>query len=274
MGEDQVNQPLKVLTIAGSDSGGAAGMQADLRAWAVLGVYGLSVVTAVTAQNSLAVQSVQFMPPQLVAAQLTAVLSDYGAAAAKTGFLGRAEIVETVAQTLAAHAVPYLVVDPVLVNHQGKSMFPAAVAGAYRQHLLPQATILTPNRAEAELLAGMPVRGLADGETAVRRLAELGPPYVLLKRIPAGERVVDLLFDGQAVRRLAAPKIDTHHTHGAGDTLSAALCTFLAAGAGVETAVARARQFTRQALQHGAGWQMGGGHGPVFPRCTPWQPEE
>jgi hydroxymethylpyrimidine/phosphomethylpyrimidine kinase len=133
----EVAQPVKVLTIAGSDSGGAAGLQADLKTFTLLGVYGMSVVTAVTAQNSLAVTAVHHLPADFVAAQLDAVLSDYGAAAVKTGFIGREELVEIIADRLAAYATPNRLVDPILVNHRGESMFGSAITDAYRRHLLP-----------------------------------------------------------------------------------------------------------------------------------------
>ncbi|MBK8987506.1 MAG: bifunctional hydroxymethylpyrimidine kinase/phosphomethylpyrimidine kinase [Chloroflexi bacterium] len=260
-----MNTPTKLLTIAGSDSGGAAGLQADLRTWAVLGAYGMSVVTAVTAQNSLAVQSVQFLSPDFVTAQLEAVLFDYGADAVKTGFLGRAAIIKAVAAGLRRFAVPRLVVDPVLVNHKGEAMFDTAVTDAYISHLFPLAHLLTPNPAEAGLLLDMPVRCLADGETAVRRLHALGPQHILLKRIPAGGRLVDLFFDGRTSRRLPTTKIHTHNTHGSGDVFSAAICAYWAQGMELETAVPQAQTFTAAAIRHSAQWQLGGGHGPVWP---------
>jgi hydroxymethylpyrimidine/phosphomethylpyrimidine kinase len=262
--------PKKVLTIAGSDSGGAAGLQADLRTWALLGLYGMSVVTAVTAQNSLAVNAVQFMPAEFVATQLDAVLSDYGADAAKTGFLGRVEIIEVVAEKLAVHAVPHLVIDPVLVNHRGEPLFPTAVMQAIIDHLLPLAELVTPNLVEAGLLAGLTVENVADGETAVRHIHALGPQNVLLKRIPDGNNLVDLFFDGTTITRLSTTKVETINTHGSGDILSAAICAFLAQDMEVATAVSRARQFTVQAIQHSASWQMGSGHGPVFPVIGNW----
>ncbi len=170
-----VPPPPKLLTIAGSDSGGAAGLQADLRAWAVLGAYGMSVITAVTAQNSLAVKAVQFMPPDFIAAQLEAVLSDYGADAAKTGFLGRVDVIETVATHLRQFAVPRVVIDPVLVNHRGESMFPPAVTQAYIDQLLPLAELVTPNLGEAGLLVGEKIETLAEAETAVHHLHQSRP---------------------------------------------------------------------------------------------------
>jgi hydroxymethylpyrimidine/phosphomethylpyrimidine kinase len=179
-------QPVKVLTIAGSDSGGAAGLQADLKTFTLLGVYGMSVVTAVTAQNSVAVTAVHPLPADFVAAQLDAVLSDYGAAAVKTGFIGREELVEIIADRLAAYATPNRLVDPVLVNHRGEAMFGSAMADAYRRHLLPLADLLTPNRREAELLLNRPVTTLSEAAEAARRLADQGAKAVLIKRLRWG----------------------------------------------------------------------------------------
>ncbi len=258
-------QPAKVLTIAGSDSGGAAGLQADLRAFAVLGVYGMSVVTAVTAQNSLSVEAVQYMSPAFITAQLEAVIADYGAAAAKTGFLGRADALVAVAHALRQHPIPALVVDPVLVNHKGQAMFEPEVTQAYVDNLLPLATLLTPNRREAELLTGLPVNTLAEMETAVAHIHALGPPCVLLKGGQLGREMHDIFYDGRTILHFTSPTIETPHTHGAGDTLSATVAAFLAQGAELPTAVARAHTITYQAIQRAARWQMGTGHGPIWP---------
>lgn len=257
--------PAKLLTIAGSDSGGAAGLQADLRAWAVLGAYGMSVITAVTAQNSLAVQAIQTMPPDFIAAQLNAVLSDYGADAAKTGLLGRMDVVETVAVKLRQFDAPHVVIDPVLVNHRGESMFPPAVTQAYLDHLLPLAELITPNLAEARLLSGLAVGTMVEAETAVRHLHTLGPQNVLLKRIPHENQFVDLFYDGTQMVRLKTAVLNTKNTHGSGDTLSAAVCAFIVRGNGMETAVRQAHQFTATAIQNAATWQFSSGHGPVWP---------
>ena len=261
-----MNPPNKLLTIAGSDSGGAAGLQADLRAWAVLGAYGMSVVTAVTAQNSLAVKAVQFMPPNFIAEQLEAVLSDYGADAAKTGFLGRVAVIETVAAKLRQFDVPYLVIDPVLVNHRGESMFPPEVTQAYIDQLLPLAELVTPNLGEAGLLVGGKVETLTEAETAVRHLHNLGPQNILLKRIPHENQFVDLFFDGTQMVKLKTAVLDTKNTHGSGDTLSAAVCAFLARGDDMETAVRQAHRFTARAIQNAASWQFSAGHGPIWPQ--------
>ena len=260
-----MNPPIKILTIAGSDSGGAAGLQADLRAWAVFGAYGMSVITAVTAQNSLAVQEVQFMTPDFIATQLDAVLSDYGADAAKTGFLGRVDVIETVAAKLHQFAVPHIVIDPVLVNHRGESMFPPEVTQAYIKQLLPLAELVTPNLAEARLLSGLEVDTLAEAETAVQHLYTLGPKNILLKRIPHENQFVDLFFDGKQMIQLKTAVLDTKNTHGSGDTLSAAVCAFLARGDDMETTVRQAHQFTANAIQNAVDWQFCAGHGPIWP---------
>ena len=256
--------PPKVLTIAGSDSGGAAGLQADLRTFAALGGYGLSVVTVVTAQNSERVTAVHPLPADFVTAQLDAVLTDYGAVAAKTGFIGQRPLIEAIAAGLRQYALPTLVVDPVLVNHKGQAMFTPAVTVAYRQHLLPLATLITPNWREAALLADVTIETLADLETAVTRLHPQTPGHILITGFPDGTHIVDAFSDGQSLHWLRQTRLPTANTHGSGDTLSAAICVFRARGAEMETAVRYGRAFTHQAIQRGATWQLGRGHGPVW----------
>lgn len=260
-----MNEPVKLLTIAGSDSGGAAGMQADLKMWAALGTYGMSVVTVVTAQNSVAVTAVHPLPADFVAAQLDAVLSDYGTDAVKTGFIGRVDLIQTIAAKLRQYKLTHIVIDPVLVNHKGQAMFPPEVTQAYIDHLLPLADLITPNRREAELLTGKPVSSLVDMETAVTHLHALGPKNILLKGGHDGDELVDLFFDGRSPVKLRSPHIDTPNTHGSGDTLSAAVCAFLAKGEEMATAVHLAHSFTYEAIQRAAQWQLGHGHGPVAP---------
>jgi hydroxymethylpyrimidine/phosphomethylpyrimidine kinase len=256
-------EPVKVLTIAGSDSGGAAGLQADIRTFAALGAYGMSVVTAVTAQNSVRVDAVHPLPADFVAAQLDAVLSDYGAAAVKTGFVGRIDLIATLAARLRHHALPHVVVDPVLVNHRGAAMFPPDVTLAYIRHLFPLAELVTPNRQEAALLTGLLVEEVAAMETAARHIHSLGPSAVLIKGGRERGEVVDVFYDGAAIVHLRGPWLDTSNTHGSGDTLSAAAAVFLAQGQSVQTAVQAAQAFTAVAIRRAAGWQLGQGHGPV-----------
>jgi hydroxymethylpyrimidine/phosphomethylpyrimidine kinase len=259
-----MDEPVKLLTIGGSDSGGAAGVQADLKTWTALGGYGMSVLTAVTAQNSLSVSEIAWMTPSFVQAQLEAVLSDYGATAVKTGFLGRAELIIHVSALLQKYKLPNIVVDPVLVNHRGQPMFPDVVRQLYLFYLLPLADLLTPNLVEAAVLLGT---SSLDSYSRIRgaavRLHRFGCRWILIKGFRDGADSVDLLFDGERFTDFRQPWIETENTHGSGDTLSAAVCAFLARGEGMETAVAHAVQFTHRAIQQAAGWQLGGGHGPV-----------
>ncbi len=260
--------PPKVLTIGGSDSGGAAGLQADLRAFAALRVYGMSVVTAVTAQNSVSVQAVQYLPASLVMAQIDAVLSDYGAAAVKTGFIGRSELVIAISAQLQQRHCRPVIIDPVLVNQRGQAMFPDVVRQLYLAYLLPLADLFTPNLTEAALLLNTSMPDSSD-LTKLARLAQQlhhwGARHVLLKGGRDGEARVDLFYDGQQAQLLYTPHLETINTHGAGDTLAAAVAAYLARGEGMATAVAYAHQFTAYAIQRAAHWQLGQGHGPVWP---------
>ena len=259
-----MNEPVKLLTIGGSDSGGAAGIQADLKTWTALGGYGMSVITAVTAQNSLTVQDVAWMTPQFVQSQLEAVLSDYGATAVKTGFLGRAELVIAVSAMLQTFKPAHVVIDPVLVNHRGQQMFPDVVRQLYLAYLLPLADLITPNLVEtAVLLQTSSIDSLSRLRSAARQLHQIGARHVLIKGFRDGAELVDLLFDGQTFTDFRQPHIETQNTHGSGDTFSAAICAFLAQGITMETAVAQAQQFTHRAIQQAANWRLGGGHGPL-----------
>lgn len=265
-------EPVKVLTIAGSDSGGAAGLQADLKTFAALGAYGMSAVTVVTAQNSERVAALQAMPEALVAAQIEAVLQDYGAAAIKTGFLGSAALIETVAATLApfrrGRELP-LVVDPVLVNHRGEAMFGEEVAEAYRQLLLPGCTLLTPNAREAALLCGRRVTTWTQVVEAVELLQRMGAAGVVISGVWRDGDFGDALCGGRELFFLDTSRIETEHTHGSGDTLSAAIAVFLARGLPLRDAVRRAQTFTHAAIQGAAHWRMGKGHGPLD-HLAPW----
>ncbi|WP_420641078.1 bifunctional hydroxymethylpyrimidine kinase/phosphomethylpyrimidine kinase [Candidatus Leptofilum sp.] len=259
-----MKEPIKLLTIGGSDSGGAAGIQADLKTWTVLGGYGMSVVTAVTAQNSLTVQDVAWMTPRFVQSQLETVLSDYGATAVKTGFLGRTELIIAVSAMLQKYHPAHVVIDPVLVNHRGQPMFSDEVRILYFYYLLPLATLVTPNVTEAAVLLNT---STLDSLGVIRRAAQSlhrwGVQNVLIKGWREQQEVVDVLFDGESFTEFRQPLIETQNTHGSGDVLSAAICAFLAQGLGAETAVAQAQQYTHQAIQRAAEWELGGGHGPL-----------
>jgi hydroxymethylpyrimidine/phosphomethylpyrimidine kinase len=252
--------PPRALTIAGSDSGGGAGIQADLKTMLALGVHGMSVIAAVTAQNSLGVQGYWELPPEAVRAQLDSVLSDIGAQAVKTGMLASKVLVETVSSVLADVTVP-IVVDPVGVSKHGDSLLALDALDAVRTSLLPLATVVTPNLWEVEQLTGVRV----DEENHLRDAAEavhdLGPSWVLIKGGHLPGEPVDLLFDGVREYRFAAARHDNRHTHGTGCTLASAIASHLALGADVVDAVGRAKEYVTGAIRHG--FPLGSGIGPV-----------
>ncbi len=261
-----VAEPAKLLTIAGSDSGGAAGLQADLKTWTALGVYGMSVITAVTAQNSVEVRSIQYMTAAFVLAQLEAVLQDYGAQAIKTGFIGKSDLIMTISQVLRRFKGFHLVVDPVLVNHRGAFMFNEEVVAAYRRFLLPQADLITPNWREATLLTGVPPDNgpkTIELEKIVAELHTLGVKQILITGQYRDKQVVDYWSDGDQLRAFSSPMIATANNHGSGDTLSAAISAFLAQGESMGQAIIKARKYTARALQKAIPWQLGKGHGPL-----------
>lgn len=262
-----MNQPVKALTIGGSDSGGAAGIQADLKTFTALGIYGMSVLTAVTAQNSVEVAAVHPLPPPFVIQQLTAVLSDYGAAAIKIGFIGGVELIKALATALGPYLEqaqrPLLVVDPVLVNHRREPLFPPAITRAYIAHLLPLADLVTPNWSEAALLADLPVTTEAEARAAAQQLHHLGARRVLVTGWVEAATVVDLFLDGTTFQSWHQPRLDTANTHGSGDTLSAAITAFLACGLPFSYAITLARHQTALALAAARSWRLGQGHGPL-----------
>ena len=227
----------------------------------------MSVLTAVTAQNSVEVAAVHPLPPSLVVRQLVTVLSDYGAGAIKIGFTGRAELIKELASALAAYLTgaerPWLVVDPVLVNHRREPLFSPDVVGAYLAHLFPLADLVTPNWTEAGLLAGRPITGRGDIDTAARRLQELGARRVLVTGWVEGEEIVDVYWDGDTVEARPRPRLQTSNTHGSGDTLSAAIVAFLARGFTLPLAIDRACRFTAAAIAGARHWRLGRGHGPL-----------
>jgi hydroxymethylpyrimidine/phosphomethylpyrimidine kinase len=254
--------PPRVLAIAGSDSGGGAGIQADLKTMLALGVHGMTVVCAVTAQNSVGVQGYWELPAEAVRAQLESVLSDIGAQAIKTGMLASPVLVATVAAALAefAPAVP-VVVDPVAVSKHGDSLLSAGTLEAIRDQLLPLATVVTPNLLEAELLTGRSIGDEAEMLLAARDLLAMGPQWVLVKGGHLPGRPVDLLVSRDAVLRFPGERITSVHTHGTGCTLASAIASRLAAGYDVATAVKAAKEYVTGAIA--AGFPLGAGIGPV-----------
>ena len=234
--------PPRVLAIAGSDSGGGAGIQADLKTMLALGVHGMTVICAVTAQNSVGVQGYWELPPEAVQAQLDSVLGDIGAQAIKTGMLASPVLVGTVCDALAEVAAP-VVVDPVAVSKHGDSLLSAGTLEAVRDRLLPLATVVTPNLLEAELLTGMAITDEAQMLAAAAMINAMGPQWVLVKGGHLPGNPVDLLFDGKHVMRFPAERIDSVHTHGTGCTLASAIASRLALGDDVPTAVKAAKAY-------------------------------
>lgn len=252
--------PPRVLTIAGSDSGGGAGIQADLKTMLALGVHGMSVIAAVTAQNSLGVQGYWELPPEAVAAQLDSVLSDIGAQAIKTGMLASQILVRTVAAKIASVGVP-VVVDPVGVSKHGDSLLAADAVNAVRTELLPLATIVTPNLWEVEQLSGIKVEGESGLREAAEAVKAFGPEWVLVKGGHLPGEPVDLLFDGTREYRFPGERLDNMHTHGTGCTLASAIASYLALDYEIVDAVGAAKVYVTGAIA--SGFALGSGIGPV-----------
>jgi hydroxymethylpyrimidine/phosphomethylpyrimidine kinase len=252
--------PPRVLAIAGSDSGGGAGIQADLKTMMALGVHGMTVICAVTAQNSVGVQGYWELPREAILAQLDSVLSDIGAQAIKTGMLASAEIVRTVAGALADVDAP-LVVDPVAVSKHGDSLVSEGTLEALSSELLPLATVVTPNLLEAELLTGMRIADDQDMLDAAKRIAASGPHWVLVKGGHLPGNPADMLVGDGRVLRYRGHRIASRHTHGTGCTLASAIASYLAMGADVPVAVESAKEYITGAID--GGFPLGAGIGPV-----------
>jgi hydroxymethylpyrimidine/phosphomethylpyrimidine kinase len=255
----------RVLSIAGSDSGGGAGIQADLKTFSALGCYGMTAITALTAQNTQGVRAIHGVPPEFLAAQIDAVIEDIGADAVKIGMLHAPEIVRTVAHAIRKHGLKNVVLDPVMVATSGDRLIAEETVAVLVQELFPLAAVITPNLDEAELLLGHKINGIAALEPAARELLALGAPNVLLKggHLP-GDEVIDLMLQpGRAPLRLASPRIASRNVHGTGCTLSSAIAAHLATGHGLEDAVRLARAYILGAIAAGADVRTGHGHGPL-----------
>ncbi|CAK7280696.1 bifunctional hydroxymethylpyrimidine kinase/phosphomethylpyrimidine kinase [Streptomyces sp. RM1] len=252
--------PPRVLTVAGSDSGGGAGVQADLKTMLALGVHGMSVITAVTAQNSLGVQGAWELPAAAVRAQYRSVVDDIGVQAVKTGMLGSAELVETVAELISGTDAP-AVVDPVGVSKHGDALLAASALDSVRTRLLPAATVATPNLDEVTQLTGVAVESEGDLRRAAAAVLAFGPRWVLIKGGHLAGDAVDLLTDGAEEHWLRAPRHDNRHTHGTGCTLASAIASHLARGLAVPEAVGAAKEYVTGAIA--AGFSLGAGIGPV-----------
>lgn len=254
----------KALTIAGSDSGGGAGIQTDLKTFAALGVYGTSAITALTAQNTVGVHGIHAVPAAFVAAQMEAVLTDIPIDAAKTGMLGDLELISTVAEMLIKFDVNKLVVDPVMVAESGDRLLPADAVEALCKKLLPLALVVTPNLPEAGVLLGREINTVEEMISAAKEIQQFGCRTVLVKggHLP-GEEMVDIFYDGHTIHRFAEPKLPTKHTHGSGCTYASAITAELAKGHSPLAAVKTAKRFITKAIAHGL--DVGSGYGPTNP---------
>jgi hydroxymethylpyrimidine/phosphomethylpyrimidine kinase len=260
---DEDQPPAKAMTIAGSDSGGGAGIQADLKTFAAFGVYGSSAITAVTAQNTRAVYAVAEVPEEVVAAQIDAVLEDIGADAVKTGMLSSASIVRTVAARLEAWGVNKLVVDPVMVAKGGHRLLQANAIDAVQTELLPLALVVTPNIPEAEVLSGTLIDSLHSAREAARAIAGLGPRFVVVKGGHLPGEPIDVVFDAvdDSFTEFHAERIETQNTHGTGCSFSAAIAALLALGHDPLEAIGEAKRWLTAAIRES--YAIGAGHSPV-----------
>ncbi|AUD01907.1 bifunctional hydroxymethylpyrimidine kinase/phosphomethylpyrimidine kinase [Spirosoma pollinicola] len=263
----------RALTIAGSDSGGGAGIQADLKTFAALGCYGMSVITALTAQNTKAVTGIMPVSPAFIDEQMKAVLSDIGVDAVKIGMLHSAEVIEQVAKTLVEFGVKTIVLDPVMVAKSGDKLLLDEAVDALKTHLLPIASMITPNLPEASVLLGRPVETLADMQQAAIDLAMLCPGAILMKggHLTTDESTDLLYISAREQHSFPTVRIQTGNSHGTGCTLSSAIAAGLARGLSVVDAVTEAKDYLTQALRTGAVYKLGHGHGPVHHFFNVWQ---
>lgn len=251
----------RVLTIAGSDSGGGAGIQADLKTFSALGVYGSSVITAITAQNTVSVDMVFELEPDMVSAQIDSVMEDIGADAVKTGMLANQDIVNTVAQKMKSLRIANLVVDPVMVAKSGDRLLENQAVDAYRSALIPLAHVVTPNIPEAEVLVGYCITSKEDTYKAAKDIHEMGAKNVVIKGGHREGPVIDLLYSNELVKEFTASRVDSQNTHGTGCTFASALTAYLALGHSVEQAVFLAKDYVTEAIK--AAFPIGRGHGPL-----------
>jgi len=249
------------MTIAGSDSGGGAGIQADLKTFAALGVYGTSVLTAITAQNTVGVTGVHEIPVDMVAAQIEAVITDIGADAVKTGMLASSAIIETVARELAHFRVDRLVVDPVMVAKSGDTLLREEAVDVMRRSLIPLATVVTPNIHEAETLTGLRIESERDARRAAEKIVSMGARAVVVKGGHLPGPPVDLLYDGREFYSFSGPRIETRNTHGTGCTFASAIAAGLAKEMEMADAVAMAKEYVTEAIRRS--FDVGRGHGPL-----------
>ncbi len=257
--------PPVALTIAGSDSGGGAGIQADLKTFLSLGVHGTSAITAVTAQNTLGVQAVYALPAEIVIEQVRSVASDMTIRSVKTGMLYNTDIIDAVVALIKDGLISPPIVDPVFASASGDSLLDPGALTAIRDRLLPLCELLTPNIPEAALLTGNTIETVDQMTTAANSLAAMGARHVLLKggHLPGSVDAIDILSDGTSAIQIASPRINTVNIHGTGCTLSAAIASFRARGFSLENSVTSAKQFVTRAISEAANWGIGHGSGPL-----------
>lgn len=250
------------LTIAGSDSGGGAGIQADLKTFSALGVYGMSVLTSITAQNTLGVQGIHDLPPEFVGLQIDSVMQDIGADAVKIGMLSNIQIIKIVSKKIKEYKVKNLVIDPVMVAKGGDRLLKEDAVEALKQDLIPLAIIVTPNLIEAEVLSGLKIQNIIDMKEAAQEIYKLGPRNVLIKGGHLlSEEAIDFLYDGESFKEFKAERINTKNTHGTGCTLSSAIAAGLAQEKEIEEAVDIAKRYITLAIQNSL--DIGHGHGSL-----------
>ena len=272
---DQYGAPV-ALTIAGSDSSGGAGIQADLKTFSALRVYGASVITAVTAQNTLGISAIHSIPDAIVTAQLCAVLEDVSVQSIKIGMLGESSIIEAVADVLDHYRSPSIVIDPVMLSKSGKILLQAAAVELLKRRLIPLSTLFTPNLPEAASLTGLPEpTSLSQMYQMLAPLHEFGATWVLLKggHLPAENLAIDLLSDGERVLEFTADRFKTKNTHGTGCTLSSAVAAGLAKGMSVEASVSEAKEYITAAILAADSLGIGAGHGPLHHFSLLWKPQ-
>ncbi|MCS7186039.1 MAG: bifunctional hydroxymethylpyrimidine kinase/phosphomethylpyrimidine kinase [Armatimonadetes bacterium] len=255
----------RVLIIAGSDSGGGAGIQADLKTVSALGAFGMTAITALTAQNTTGVYGVIEMPPEFVAQQIEVCVTDIGCDAAKTGMLANAAIIEVVAEQIRKHKLQPLVVDPVMIAKSGSPLLRPDAIDALKTKLLPLATVITPNLHEARALTGMEIRSLDEMKEAAKKLSEFGVKYVVVKggHLEGTTESVDILYDGKEFTEFRAPRYETKNTHGTGCIFASAIAAGLASGLDIKSAVKQAKEFITAAIK--GALPLGKGHGPANP---------
>ncbi len=253
----------RALTIAGSDSGGGAGIQADLKTFTAFKVFGMSAITSVTAQNTASVLGIKNLPPEFVELQIDAVVNDIGADAVKIGMLSTKDIVSAVARKVSEHGLKKVVLDPVMLAKGGESLLEPGAQQALIQELVPQTFILTPNNPEAEIISGMKISSVEDMKDAASRIKELGPEHVLIKggHLDPSLDAIDILYDGNDFFEFKSERIHTRNTHGTGCTYSAAICAGLATGLPVLDAISEAKDYLRFAIKNS--FDIGKGHGPL-----------